>query len=231
MAEDVFKEVDDELKAERMRQLARRYAGAGLGLIVAVLAGAGAWAWHVSNQKTAALDATGTYLAALRQTDHLPPAPASGTIPYSETAQAGLASLQKLAAASPNGIATLARLQAGGVLAAHGDTKGALAAWDAVQADTHADPLLRELASLIWCQKQLDNGDPATLRSRLSLLTGKDKAWHGLATESLAILDVRENHLEEARKKFAALAAEQDVPSGVRSRAQAMTQALDPSAG
>lgn len=231
MAEDVFKEVDAELKAERMRQAARRYAALGIGVIAAVLVGAGAWSWHVSAQKTEALNATGAYLTALRQTDHLPPAPASGIAPLSDTAQTGLASLQKLAVGSPHGIATLARIQEGGVQAAHGDIKAALAAWDSVQADPKADPLLRDLANLLWCQKQLDAGDPATLRSRLSLLSGKDQAWHGLATEALGILDIREGQTEQARKTFAALAVEQDIPAGVRSRAQAMTQALDPSAG
>ncbi|MFT9217038.1 MAG: hypothetical protein ABF513_12325, partial [Acetobacter malorum] len=72
---------------------------------------------------------------------------------------------------------------------------------------------------------------PATLRSRLSLLSGSGKAWNGLATEALATLDIREGHLDDARKKFAVLAAAQDVPSGVRNRAQALSQALDPSAG
>ncbi|MCI1437510.1 tetratricopeptide repeat protein [Acetobacter indonesiensis] len=230
MAEDVFKEVDDELKAERLRQAARRYAGLGLGVLAAVLVGAGAWSWHLSSQKSASLAATGSYLTALRQTDHLPPAPA-GLTPLGETAKAGLADLQKLAASSPSGIATLARLQEAAVQAAHGDVKSALATWDAVQNDQKADPLLRDLATLLWCQKQIDAGDPATLRSRLSLLTGKGKAWNGLASEALATLDVREGHLDDARKKFAALAATEDEPSGVRSRAQAMSQALDPSAG
>lgn len=231
MAEDVFKEVDAELKAERLRQSARRYAGLGIGIFAAVLVGAGAWSWHVSSQNTAAQNATSAYLTALRQTDHLPPAPATGITPLSETAQTGLSSLQKLAAGSPEGIATLARIQEGSVQAAHGDMKAALAAWDSVQADAKAAPLLRELANLLWCQKQLDSGDPATLRSRLSLLSGKDKPWHALATEALGILDVREGHTEQARKTFATLAAEQDIPAGVKSRAQAMTQALDPSAG
>ncbi|GAL96901.1 hypothetical protein AA0312_2016 [Acetobacter tropicalis NRIC 0312] len=230
MAEDVFKEVDDELKAERLRQAARRYAGLGLGVLVVVLAGAGAWSWHLSSQKSASLAATGAYLTALRQTDHLPPASANLT-PLGETAKIGLASLQQLAAKSPGGLASLARLQEGAVQAAHGDIKAALAAWDAVQTDQKADPLLRQLAMLLWCQKQIDAGDIPSLRSRLSLLTGKDKAWHGLATEALATLDVREGHMDDARKKFAELAAADDVPSGVRSRAQAMTQALDPSAG
>lgn len=230
MAEDVFKEVDDELKAERLRQTARRYAGLGLGVIAAVVIGAGAWSWHLSSLKSASLAATGSYLTALRETDHLPPAPATPT-PLGETAQTGLAALQKLVATGPKGIATLARLQEGGVQAAHGDVKAALAAWDAVQTDQSADPVLRDLATLLWCQKQLDAGDPATLRSRLSLLTGSGKAWNGLATEALATLDIREGHLDDARKKFAVLAAAQDVPSGVRNRAQALSQALDPSAG
>ncbi|CEF56707.1 hypothetical protein AGA_2138 [Acetobacter ghanensis] len=231
VAEDIYREVDEELKAERMRAVARRYAGAAVAVVVAVVAGAGVWSWKVAQHKALDQAATGTYLAALRQTDHLPDQVGSDPIVLTGKAQSGLDSLQKLASSGDRGVATLARMQEAAVQAARGDTKAALAAWNAVQDDPEADPGLRSVATLLWCQHQLDTGDIPTLRSRLTLLSGQGKVWNGLAAEALAVLDVREGHKDDARKKLSALVDSAETPSGVRNRAQDMMQALDPSAG
>lgn len=233
MSEDLFREVDDALRAERLRRVAWRYAGLAAAAVVAVGLAGGGWAWHVNQLKAAREQATGTYLTALNQTSNLPaPLPgASSPAVLGKAEQTGLDSLRELAGHAPGGIAVLARLQEAGMQAARGDTKAALAAWDGVQADENAPRLLRDLASLLWCRQQLDTASPAELRSRLSVLSGKDQPWYGLATEALALLDVREGHIDDARRKFAALMAQPDLPGGVRSRAQDMMQALDPSAG
>jgi hypothetical protein len=231
VAEDIYREVDEELKAERMRAVARRYAGVAVAAAVVVVAGAGLWSWKLAQYKALDQAATGTYLAALRQTDHLPDQVGSGPIALVGKAQSGLEALQKLATSGDQGVATLARMQEAAVQAARGDAPAALAAWNAVQDNPAADPALRSIATLLWCQHQLDTGDIPTLRSRLSLLTGPGKAWNGLAVEALAVLDVREGHRDDARKKLSALVDSGETPAGVRNRAQDMMQALDPSAG
>ena len=231
MAEDIYREVDEELKAERMRAVARRYAGVAVAAVVVVVAGAGLWSWQLARHKAQDQVATGTYLAALRQTDHLPDQVGGAMVPLTGKALSGLDSLQALVASGDRGVATLARMQEAAVQAARGDAKAALAAWNAVQDDPAADPALRHIATLLWCQHQLDTGDIPTLRSRLSLLSGQGGAWNGLAQEALAVLDVREGHADEARKKLSALVDSAETPAGVRNRAQGMMQALDPSAG
>ncbi|MGE4522387.1 MAG: hypothetical protein AB7D19_07865 [Acetobacter sp.] len=233
MSEDLFREVDDALRTERLRRVAWRYAGLAAAAVLVAGGAAGGWAWHVSQLNTARQKATGAYLTALNQTGNLPMPMDGATTPtaLSKTAQEGLDTLRELGAQAPGGVAVMARLQEAGMQAARGDTKAALTAWDSVQADESAPRLLRDLASLLWCRQQLDTANPAELRSRLSVLSGKDQPWYGLATEALALLDVREGHIDDARRKFAALMAQPDLPSGVRSRAQDMMQALDPSAG
>ena len=231
MAEDIYREVDEELKAERMRAVARRYAGVAVAAVVVVVAGAGLWSWQLARHKALDQVATGTYLTALRQTDHLPDQVGSSPVPLVGKAQNGLDALQKLATSGDQGVAALARMQEAAVQAARGDSAAALAAWNSVQDNPTADPALRSIATLLWCQHQLDKGDIPTLRSRLSLLTGQGKVWNGLAMEALAVLDVREGHKDDARKKLSALVDSAETPAGVRNRAQDMMQALDPSAG
>ena len=51
---------------------------------------------------------------------------------------------------------------------------GAAALWDQVAADSSADPLLRDLASLLWAQHQIDSGDPSLLEARLKALAAPE---------------------------------------------------------
>ena len=48
--------------------------------------------------------------------------------------------------------------------------------WDQVAGDGSADPLLRDLATLLWAQRQLDGGDPARLVAD-STLARKELGW------------------------------------------------------
>ena len=80
--------------------------------------------------------------------------------------------VRQLAATAPEGYATLARLREAALKADAGDLPGAAALWDRVAGDASADPLLRDLASLLWAQHQIDSGDPALLEARLKAAGG-----------------------------------------------------------
>ena len=75
---------------------------------------------------------------------------------------------------APEGYRTLARLREAALKADAGDLPGALALWDQVAADASADPLLRDLASLLWAEHQIDSGDPALLEARLKALAAPE---------------------------------------------------------
>ena len=68
------------------------------------------------------------------------------------------------------GYATLARLREAALKADAGDLPGAAALWDQVASDSSADPLLRDLANLLWAQHLIDSGDPSLLEARLKAL-------------------------------------------------------------
>jgi hypothetical protein len=131
-----------------------------------------------------------------------------------------------VAANSPEGYATLARLQEAALRADAADLKGAGAIWDQVAGDASADPLLRDLASLLWAQHQLDQGDPALLEARLKPLTDTANPWHALAQEQLALLDLRLGKKDLAKSALQHLAEDATAPSGVRGRASGILTRL-----
>lgn len=225
VADDIFREVDEEMRAERLRALARRYMILA-GVIVAVICiGGGAWqynAWRVQQADQASADA---YFAALRNAtaSHAPDGQATPLNDQQKTALTQLAALEKTARPP---LRALSRMERAALLANSGDTAQALALWAQVNEDRAADPTISSLAGLLWVQHQLDTADPAMLRSRLALLDGAQQPWHGLALECEALLDLRQGHEQDARGRLQRLSMDMNVSDGVRTRADGLLQAL-----
>jgi hypothetical protein len=218
---DIFDEVEEDLRAERAHQMLKRYGGlivAGALVIVGAAAGWQGWQWYQARQDAAAAV---EYLTAMNLAD----APtAAGSSAASRSA--AIAMLASVEAKAPEGYATLARLRQAALKADSGDLQGAAALWDQVAGDTSADPLLRDLASLLWAQHLLDKAPPAQLEPRLKALAVPDNPWHALAEEQLALLDLRLGKRDEARTALSHLAQDTAAPSGLRGRAAALVSRL-----
>ena len=172
---DIFDEVEEELRAERAQKLLKRYAGLIVGvalLIVGIAAAWQAWQWWQAKQDMAAAT---QFVSAMLQADS----------PGTDKAQrqAVLSEFETLAAKAPEGYRTLARLRAAALKADAGDIQSAAALWDQVASDSSADPLLRDLASLLWASHLIDNGDPALVEARLKALATPGNAWRAMAEE------------------------------------------------
>ncbi|HUN42628.1 MAG TPA: tetratricopeptide repeat protein [Acetobacteraceae bacterium] len=214
---DIFDEISEDLRAERAQRLLKRYAPlliAAVVLIVAATGGWEIWRWRQSKEDMAASQ---HYLAAMTM-ESLPSAAADG--------KALIAQYDAIARNSPEGYRTLARLQAAALDARNGDGRQALALWNAVATDDSADPLLRDLANLLWCQHQIDTGDPGLLAGRLRALAEPGNPWRPLAEEQLAMLDLRAGKTAEAKTTLTRLAEDVTAPDGVRKRAAALLEQL-----
>ena len=212
---DIFDEVNEDLRAERARALLVRYGGVLVGLaVLAVLATGGwqLWRWQQARQ---AGSIAGTYLAGMRLADTPP-----GQTPGQTDDHAKAAGIFAQVASDPAaGYRTLARLREAALRADAGDAAAALGLWDQVANDPRADRLLRDLASLLWVQHQVDRGDPVAVEARLQPLLAPENAWHGLAQEQDALLALRTGKTDQARNDFRRLAADAGAPDGVRGRA------------
>jgi hypothetical protein len=210
---DIFDEVEEDLRAERAEKLLKKYAWVIVALAVAIVAAAGGWQLWNRYQARQDIATAAHYVAAAGADD---------------TGASNLAALDQLATTAPEGYRTLARLRAAGLKADSGDLPGAVALWNQVAADTSADRLLRDLASLLATQRELDKGDPAQLEARLKPLADSGNAWSTLAREQLAMLDLRQGKVEAARTKLRMLSVDIEAPSGLRARAGALLAGLGP---
>lgn len=219
---DIFDEINEDLRAERAKRFALRYGWLVALLVVLLAGGVGAWqAWR-RHQGQQANGVAAAYLGAMREADG--PAAADGQPTPSRSA--AMAEFDRLAETGPEGYRSLARLRGAALHASSGDVPGALAAWDKLAADTAADPLLRDLANLMWVQHQVDSGDPAAVEGRLQPLLAANNPWRPLALENQAWLALRTGKADQARDILRQLAADAAAPDGVRGRANGLLAQL-----
>ncbi len=217
---DIFDEVEEDLRAERAGKLLSQYGWLLIVLVVLIVGAAVGWQLWKRHQNQSDAAAAARYVAAQTAIEQTGQAGGSKAAPT--------AVLDQLARSAPEGYRTLARLRAAGLKAADGDVAGGVALWNAVAADPDADPLLRGLASLRATERELDSGDPVQLEARLKPLADPANSWSALAREQLALLDLRQGKVDEARKTLQTLSIDIDSPSGLRARATALLAGLAP---
>ncbi len=218
---DIFDEVADDLRAEQAAKLLRRYGGSVLavaGLILLGVAAQQAWAW---NQQRLNAAAASKYIALSQQIQAVGPGITNAQrISFAQSEQG-------FAATAPEGYRTLAELQAAALYAAGGQPAEAEAQWTQLADDTNADPLLRDLASLLWCQHALGSVPDADVEARLAPLTKAANPYHGLAQETEALILIGQGNTAQAKAVLSELVSDPSVPSGVLNRAQLLLSKLN----
>ena len=212
---DLIDEVDEELRAERAKKLAQRYGGLATAVLLLAIAGVAGWeGWRWYERREAA-QAGQAFLAATRD------AAAEGA-----DLRASADRFASLAQGAPAGYRTLARLRAAALLAETGQLDAALAAWEAISRDSEADPLYRDLATVLWGLHALDRGDAAQIEARMTPLAVPGAPWRASAQEVLALAALKRGNTEQARRALQAVLADATTPQGLRERASRLLQGL-----
>ena len=212
---DIFQEVDEDLRRENYAKLWARYGKYVIALavlLVVAVAGVGQWRSYRLHQREAE---GGRYAGALelaRQGKDKDAADAFAVI----------------ARQTSGGHAVLARLEEGAAKARAGDVEGGVAAFDALAADAAADPIYRDVATLLAAQYGLkQNADPKAIIAKLAPLTAADNPWHPTALELTALAQLQAGDKASARASYQHLADDLSAPAGLRARAAEMIAALD----
>jgi hypothetical protein len=215
---DIFDEVQEDLRAERMNRLLARYGGMLLGVMLLVIAGvAGLQGWRWWQARTAS-EVAERYLATNK----------SAAEPGAD-GKAAAERFADLANGAPAGYRTLARLRAAALKAEAGDRPGALALWQEVAADGGIEPLYRDLATVLWGLHSVQDGDAAAIEARLAPLA--EGPWRASVQEVRALAAIRRGATEEARQLLTALLADAAAPQGLRDRAGKLLAGLPVGAG
>ena len=212
LQEDVlFKEVDEELRQDKLSKLWQEYgkfAMAGAVALVIGVAGFKGWqAYDVSSRNA--------------EGERFANAQAAAESQQLETA---FKAFDAIEADGWAGYPLLARFQKARMLVRQGDSGGAVAVYRGLSEDDSIDPIYRNLALILGAIQELNTtgADLAGLEARLKPLMDGASSWRFSATEITGLLAIRAGDKARARKLYASLASDGRAPQGVRARAQEM---------
>ena len=211
---DIFNEVEEDLRRDRLLTLWRRH---GTTLIVAAVVlvvatgGISIWRSWQARHLAAASDA----FAKASELD--------ATGKHKEAADAYAA----IAADAPGGYPLLAKLRAASAQLAAGDAPAALSSLDAAAAGG-GDSMLRDLAALKAAAIALDLSGPDEAGRRLEPLAAEGRPWRQSARELQAVIALKQGRIEDSRSILTDLAADSSAPEGLRGRAAEILESLGP---
>jgi hypothetical protein len=216
MADDrdsLAREIDEELRRERLLKLWERYGIHIIAAAVLVIAGIGGYKYY-EHQRAQAAEWAGARLAqAGREAGQSKKAEAHKT-------------LEEIARSGPGGSAVLARLRLAAAEREAGKAAEAAAAYEAIAKDSGIDPLLADYAQLQAAMLRLDSASFTDMQNRLNALAADGNAWRFSARELLGLAAQKAGKLEEARAHFQRLLSDAATPSGIGERARVMLAML-----
>ncbi|HML14094.1 MAG TPA: tetratricopeptide repeat protein [Xanthobacteraceae bacterium] len=213
---DIFQEVDEEVRRERLEQLWKRYGNHIIAAALVVLACVGAWRGYIYWEERKAAEAGAAYEAASMLADE-------GKHTEAEAAFA------KLARDGTAGYRGLARLREAAQLGSS-DPKAAVAAYDALAADASLGRSLQDLAAMRAGLLLVDTAPYQELRARLEPLTASDRPFRHSAREVLAFAAWRAGDNAAARQWIDAIVTDPETPATIRNRVDVLA-ALVPAEG
>jgi hypothetical protein len=206
---DIFHEVDEEVRRERLQKLWDKYSIYIIALAVLIVAGIGGWRGYEYWQQKLAAAAGAKFEAALTLSDQ-------GKHTQAEQAFA------KIAAEAPAGYRVLARFRAAAELAQEKPAE-AVKAYDAIAGDLALSQTLQDLAALRAAMLLADKAPLAEMQKRLQPLTEPGRTFRASARELLALSAWHNHDAAAARKYIDMIAADAETPSGTRARAEVLS--------
>lgn len=216
--ETFLREVDENLRRDRMRDLFRSY---GNWLILAVVLFLGAsggliwWNQHQSQQREGQVEQ-------LAQT-------------YKDIGSGDLSKapqqLDQLSSGSSKAVSASAQFARAAVALQQGNTKAATSTYKAIADDDSMPAPYRDAALVRQTSLEFDQLQPQAIVTRLADLAKPGEPWFGTAGELTALALLKQGKRQEAGQLFAAISRDSGVPQSIRARAAQVATTLGVDAG
>jgi hypothetical protein len=209
---DIFQEVDEELRSERLKKLWQRYGNFVIAGCILVVAAVGAWRGYEWWQAKKAVESGAAFENAVILSE-------SGKHQEAEAAFA------KLAVDGTAGYRGLARLREAAELV-RTDKSAAVKAYDEIAVDNSAGQAIEDLAAVRAGLLLVDTAPYSEMRERLEPLTAADRTFRHSARELLALSAWKSGDTTAARKWTDMIITDPQSPGGTRSRAEVLSELI-----
>ncbi len=205
---DIFDEINEELKQDRMTALWQRYSKYVIAFVVAVVAGVSltqGYSYYTQQRDAHSAD---VFFNAILSDD-----------------VAGM--LEAATEQLSDGYVLLAEFRLAAALAEKELAAEAEQHYLRIAARDDITPIYRDIALLLSVMQASESTQVSALQTRLDPLISSASPLKGLALEQSAALDVRRGNRSAAIEKLNKLVALTDIPASLRQRASQILNVLD----
>tara|TARA_B100000749_G_C18433650_1_gene469103 strand:- start:1125 stop:1778 length:654 start_codon:yes stop_codon:yes gene_type:complete len=210
--DDIFKEVDEELREERLTKIWKRIGPYVIGILSGAIIITSAVIGYREYDETQRQNWGVQFAEAMNLSEE-------------GNWQESLDLFDTLTEKTNLGYKTLSLFQAASLYARNGNKEKALEIYQSLENEA-LDENFRDLATLMLIYLQFDNADPEILEKRIEKLASKGNPWYYNAVELKGFLFAKQKNKEKQIEIFNILSKDNKAPEGVRTRANDMLAIL-----
>ena len=209
---DIFQEVDEEVRRERLNRLWQQYGNYAIAACVLVVVAVAGWRGYDWWQTRKAAEAGAAFESAVMLAE-------------AGKHQEADAAFAKLAVDGTAGYRVLARLREAAELA-QTDKNAAVKTYDEIAGDRSAGQVMQDLAAVRSGFLLVDTAPYSEIRARLEPLTAADRTFRHTARELLALSAWKAGDMTAARQWADMIITDPQSPAGTRSRAEVLSELI-----
>ena len=210
--DDIFKEVDEELREERLTKIWKRIGPYVIGILSGTIIITSAVIGYREYDETQRQNWGVQFAEAMNLSEE-------------GNWQESLDLFETLTEKTNLGYKTLSLFQAASLYVKNGNKEKALEIYQSLENEA-LDENFRDLATLMLIYLQFDNADPEILEKRIEKLASKGNPWYYNAVELKGFLFAKQKNKEKQIEIFNILSKDNKAPEGVRTRANDMLAIL-----
>ncbi len=210
--DDIFKEVDEELREERLTKIWKRIGPYVVGILSGAIIITSAVIGYREYDETQRQNWGVEFAEAMNLSEE-------------GNWQESLDLFDTLTEKTNLGYKTLSLFQAASLYARNGNKEKALEIYQSLESEA-LDENFRDLATLMMIYLQFDNADPEILEKRIEKFASKGNPWYYNAVELKGFLFAKQKNKEKQIEIFNILSKDNKAPEGVRTRANDMLAIL-----
>ncbi|MBL9029170.1 MAG: tetratricopeptide repeat protein [Caedimonas sp.] len=208
---DLIEEIKEDVRLDQLIKFFRKYANHIIGVaLVGIIFSAGYAFWQHSKEKQQRVTASAFDEALQLSLEG-----------HSREAMELLTTLEKNASGGYAILAVFRRAMLGST-----SSEDKIKLYRDIMENSGIEPKFRELATVLWGYEGIDSEDVTQLQQKLEPVAQSRSPWMNSAQELLALLDIRKGEIKAAAQRLHNLSNDENVISGVRTRAFALLEQL-----